>query len=412
MHDSTSIWASADAREQAATTAATSVRLAQCKVTGLHLSERPLANSGDLAPRWAALAKRPLVANIFYEPEYAIPARLPFGDGVRILAIHADASPNAPLLGLWPFRVARLRWGLPLPVLLGWTHPFAASGVPLLDRDRATEALTALFNIPSTFPGLPRRALLPLLPDEGPFAEALARLQGTLGLREARTESHDRAYLTPRPAADPLAHLSSGSRSKLRQEYRRLEKEGPITLDVVEAPGELGAALDNYLELEAKGWKGRAGTAIPSSPAESEFIRGVVSNLGAQGRVRIDRLKLGERVIASSITYRNGATAWYAKISFDEEFAKNSPGSQLVVKVTEAMNADSSLTFADSCAPPLHPLMRRFWPERMDISNRLLELDGGDMLFPLAAKLEEQRPRARDYFHAWKRWLKDRRKAA
>jgi hypothetical protein len=387
-------------------------RFAQCKVTGLHLSERPLAGSGDLAARWAELAKRSLVANIFYEPEYAIPARLPFGDGVRILAIHADGTPNAPLLGLWPFRIARFRWGLPLPVLQGWAHPFAASGVPLLDRDRSSEALTALFNIPSSFPGLPRRALLPLVPDEGPFAEAIARLQKDLGLREARTESHDRAFFTPRLAADTMAHLSSGSRSKLRQEYRRLEKEGPVTLAVAEAPEDLARALETYLDLEAKGWKGRAGTAIPESAAETEFIRDVVRSLGAEGRVRIDELKLGERVIASSITYRNGATAWYAKISFDEEFAKNSPGSQLVLKVTEAMNADPSLGFADSCAPPLHPLMRRFWSERMNLSNRMLEMAGKDALFPLAVRLEQERPKLREYYHTAKRWLKDRRKAA
>lgn len=388
------------------------VRFAQCTATGLHLSERPLEGGGDLAARWAALAKRSLVANIFYEPEYAIPARLPFGNGVRILAVHADGSPNAPLLGVWPFRVARMRWGLPLPVMLGWTHPFAASGVPLLDRDRAAEALSALLGAPSSLPGLPRRALMPQVPDEGPFADVLAGLQKDFGLREARTESHDRAYFTPGLAADTLAHLSSGSRSKLRQEYRRLEKEGPVTLNAVEAPEELGSALETYLELEAKGWKGRAGTAIPESAAETEFIRGVVRNLGAEGRVRIDELKLGERVIASSITYRNGRTAWYAKISFDEDFAKNSPGSQLVVKVTEAMNADPSLGFVDSCAPPLHPLMRRFWPERMNLSHRMLELAGKDALFPLAVKLEEQRPKAREYYHAAKRWLNERRKAA
>jgi len=385
---------------------------AKCPATGLHVSLRPLDGVREIAPAWSDLAKRALTANIFYEPQFALPARLPFGDGVQLLAIHADQSPSAPLLGVWPFRLSRLRWGVPLPVLLGWTHPFAASGVPLLDADRADEALTALYHLPSAFPGLPRRALMPLLPDQGPFADALGAVQARLGLREARTEGHDRAIFTPRANADTTAHLSSGSRSKLRQEYRRLEKDGPVTLRVVESVRELGPALETYLELEAKGWKGRAGTAIPSSPAETEFMRGVVGDLGVEGRARIDELRLGDRVIASSITYRNGATAWYAKISFDEEFAKNSPGSQLVLKVTEAMNADPSLGFVDSCAPPLHPLMRRFWPERIDISNRLLELAGGDMLFPLAAKLEEQRPKARDYFHAAKRWLKDRRKPA
>ncbi len=390
---------------------AATARTARCAATGLALSLRPLAGGQAIAAAWADLAGRALAPNIFYEPEYALPAARPFGHGVQLLAVHADAAPGAPLLAVWPFRVARFRWGVPLAAVIGWQHPFAASGAPLIDRERCDEALDALLAVAACF-GLPRRALLPLIPDEGPLAEALDRAMTRRGLRESRTEGHDRALFTPGKEGDVLAHLSSGSRSKLRQEYRRLEKEGAVSLNVVEAPEELGRALDTYLELEARGWKGRAGTAIPESAAETDFIRGVVRNLGAQGRVRFNELRLGERVIASSITYRHGAAAWYAKISFDEEFARNSPGSQLVVKVTEAMNADASLGFVDSCAPPLHPLMRRFWPERMSLSHRMMELAGGDAFFPLAVKLEEQRPRARAAYHAARNWLNRRRTTA
>lgn len=386
------------------------IQTATCGTTGLRLSLRALRDSHGIAAEWSALGSRALTPNIFYEPEYAVPAAIPFGDGVQLLAVHADGADGGPLIGVWPFHVARMRWGVPLPLLFGWTHPFAATGVPLLDKDRAEEALTTLLLAPSAF-GLPRRALMPLVPDESAFAEKLARVQQKLGLREARTEGHDRAFFTPRLAEDTQAHLSSSSRSKLRQELRRLEKEGAVTLHAAEMPDDTARALDTYLELEAKGWKGRAGTAIPNRQGEVEFMRGSVRNLAEQGRVRIDELKLGERVIASSITYRNGGTAWYAKISFDEEFSKNSPGSQLVLKVTEAMNADPSLTFVDSCAPPLHPLMRRFWPERMNVSHRMLELGGKDMLFGLAVKLEEQRPKARELYHKARAWLKDRRKA-
>lgn len=376
-------------------------RTATCAVTGLTLSLRPLVASSSLEREWHALSARALVANVFYEPEFAMAAALPFGGGVMLVAAHADGGPQAPLLGVWPVRVSRLRWGLPVATLLGWSHPFAASGVPLVDRDRGDEALTALFGAASAF-GLPTRALLPLVPDEGPFAELLGRVAARLKLRESRTEEHDRAYLTPTPGADVTAHLSSGSRSKLRQEMRRLEKDGPVTLESVRDAAAVPAALEDYLRLEAEGWKGRMGTAIPSSPAETQFMRELVGRLAGQGRVSIDRLLLGQRVVASSITYRNGSTAWYAKISHDEEFAKNSPGSQLVLKVTEGFNADRTLAFVDSCAPPLHPLMRRFWPERMALANRLVELGAGDALFPLAALLERKRPLVRAWYHALK----------
>ncbi len=412
MHDRVNLEQMAsEARQKAEArqTVSGPVRTGVCQATGLYLSIRPLQDGHDIAEAWAALSKRTLTANIFYEPDFAIPAYLPFGNGVNILAIQTDSLHGAPLLGVWPFEQQRFRWGVPLAVLAGWRHPFAASGVPLIDSVRAREALSALLNVSRTFPDLPARALLPLVPDEGAFADVLKELQGDLRLRESRGESHDRAILSPTIDNEPLAHLSSGSRSKLRQEYRRLEKEGPITLDSVESPDRLADALDVYLALEAKGWKGRAGTAIPSSPAETEFMRGVTQNLGAKGRIRIDQLKLGKRVIASSITYRNGSSAWYAKISYDEDFSKNSPGSQLVIKVTEAMNADPALAFVDSCAPPLHPLMRRFWPERINISNRTIELRKRDAMFPLAARMEHERSKLRDRVHAARKWIKARR---
>jgi hypothetical protein len=86
-----------------------SIRSATCSLTGLHLTERSLQEGEAIATKWADLAKRALVANIFYEPEYALPGGLPFGDGVRLLAIHADATPDAPVIGAWPFRIARFR---------------------------------------------------------------------------------------------------------------------------------------------------------------------------------------------------------------------------------------------------------------------------------------------------------------
>src|SRR5690242_734568 len=87
------------------TGSAAGLRTATCPATGLHVSLRPLDQGRDIAAAWSELAKRSLTANIFYEPQFALPAKLPFGGGVQLLAIHADQSPSAPLLGVWPFRL-------------------------------------------------------------------------------------------------------------------------------------------------------------------------------------------------------------------------------------------------------------------------------------------------------------------
>jgi hypothetical protein len=283
-------------------------------------------------------------------------------------------------------------------------HPFASLGVPLIDAAQAKEALVCLLSVHQSVPGLPPRAFLPQVPDEGPFAQLLDQVTDELGLRTASLDRYERASWTQQANADAYATLSSGSRSKLRQEYRRLEREGTIVFETLTDRDDIERGLEDYLELEAFGWKGRAGTAIPQSAEETAFMRQVVRDYAGQGRVKIDQLRIGSTTLASSITYLSGTHAWYAKISFNENFAKNSPGSQLVLKVTEKWNAGTTILTADSCAPPGHPLMRRFWGSRFWLSNRVLELNGGDTLFPLVPRLERLRTKMRE--------LKDRARTA
>lgn len=371
------------------------------KVT-LSVMLRSLRPEEGIADQWRALGARALVPNLFYEIEYAQAAALAFGKGVKLLTVHLGQDGTGKMVAAWPVRVSRFRWGVPLRVLGGWAHPFAASGVPLLDPDYAEPALAALLGAGKSLAGLPPRVFMPLLPDEGPFRGVLDRVQAENGLRVSRTETHDRSYWARGQAENPQASLSTSTRSKLRQEFRRLERGGPVELESITEPSELKSALDDYLELELNGWKGRAGTAIPQSAEETAFVTQLVDELGKRGRVRIDRLRQNGMTLASSITYLNGANAWYAKISYNEEHAKNSPGSHLVLMVSELMRTEGTLDFVDSCAPPDHPLMRKFWHDRFWLSNALIERSGGDRLFELAAALERLRPSVRDAVHALK----------
>jgi CelD/BcsL family acetyltransferase involved in cellulose biosynthesis len=368
------------------------IRTGYCSATGARVTIRPLADAEPLAGAWRALARRALTQNIFYEPEYAIPASLAFGKGVLLATVENNPG---ELQAIWPFRVRRSRWGLPIGVLEGWGHPFAALGIPLVDQEQAETALKALLNFPTIFPRLPRRAFLPLVPDNDAFAELLLAVQTNGRLREARTEGHDRAELLS-GTVDPYAHQSPVTRSKRRRDVRRLEKLGTVSLQTATSVDDVMAYLAEYLELEASGWKGRAGTAIPQSAGEAAFLTRAVNELAADGRVRVDRLCVDATTVASTITYLSDELAWYAKTSFNEDYAKYSPGSVLVMKLTDALLADPSIKRVDSCAPPHHPLLRSFWGGRFRLSNRIVELQSGDRLFPLAAALEEGRLRLRE----------------
>jgi hypothetical protein len=122
--------------------------------------------------------------------------------------------------------------------------------------------------------------------------------------------------------------------------------------------------------------------------------------LSSQGRIKIHRLKLDGTTLASSVAYFSASMAWYAQISFDESQARNSPGSHLVMYVTEELLRDPSVTWADSCAPAGHPL--KFWSESLSISNRLIDASSADPFFRLAVELERLRLKAADIWAAYK----------
>ncbi|MET3409278.1 GNAT family N-acetyltransferase [Methylobacterium sp. 1030] len=378
---------------------------------GLVAAVRPLDGAAPWVPAWRALGRASLVRNPFYEAGYALAARDAFGAGVRLLLV-ADRPPEAPgarLLAAWPFRPSRRRWGVPLPLLVGWTHGYAPFGAPLLDGAAPEAALAGLLAAPGAL-GLPPRLLLPNAPTDGPLPELLTACGG----RRAAYWPHDRGLLDltgrgPEARASYLGHLSGQRRRKLRRARARLEAAGPVTFEILAAPESLGPALDAHVALEAAGWKGQAGTSLAQRPAEIAFLRAALADLsadlsadlgadlgahlGAADGVRIARLRRGDRLLASLILPVTGREAWVLKIANDETRPETAPGVQLVHRLTEAVaGGDWPIDRIDSCAPPDFALGTTFWTARRPIAHLLVEA-GRDPLFPVARTLERARER-------------------
>lgn len=366
---------------------------------GLVACLRPLDPSAPWREAWAALGREAFEQNPFHEADFALAAARAFGSGVRLLIV-SDRPPEAEgarLLAVWPFRRARARWGLPLPVLMGWAHGFCAYGVPLLDGAEPERALAGLLQAPRAL-ALSPRLLMPNLPSEGAFADLLAAHLARAGTRSAAYWSHERALLdlsglTPEERAGYLAHMPGERRRKLRQRLARLEAPGPVSFETLRHPQALAAGIEDYIALEAAGWKGRAGTAVAVSDAETAFMREMVAGLGRRGGVRIDRLRRDGRTLAASVLLSSRDTQWCLKIAHDEAVARHSPGVQLVHRVTQDILSGHGPTYVDSCAAPDYRLGEMFWTGRRGIAHRLIEADGGDSVFALAAGLERARER-------------------
>jgi len=112
--------------------------------------------------------------------------------------------------------------GLPLPVLVGWIHPYAPFGAPLVDRDQGEAVLAAWLEHVATEPQLPDVMLLPYLPTDGALAQALDAVMARRGGQSACFAQHRRALLAP--ADDRASYLDQSVGAKKRKELRRQRK--------------------------------------------------------------------------------------------------------------------------------------------------------------------------------------------
>jgi hypothetical protein len=277
---------------------------------------------------------------------------------------------------------------------VGWTHPYAPLGTPLVDRDLAQPTIAAWLDHLALRTDLPKLMLLPLCPIEGAFAQAFDSALARRGDRCVLFGTHRRALLMPADERASYVERAVGSKKlkELRRQKRRLGDAGVVMWSIASESAALASALQDFLDLEAGGWKGRAGTAAKSDPEIRAFMEAAVPQLACDGKARIARLFLDARPIAAIILLRSGDTEWCWKIAYDESVAQASPGVQILIDVTQALLDDMSVTRADSCATPDHPMIDHIWRERLALSDRLIGVSpAGAASFALARALETGR---------------------
>ena len=352
---------------------------------------RWLADLLSVANDWRDLAARTIEPNIFYEPGFALAAATAFGNDIGAVLVWSGTTPRQ-LLGFFPARVSARRYGLRLPVLVGWTHPYGPLGTPLVDCEAAEPVIAAWLSYIAGNPALPGLVLLRLIAEDEPFAAALGtRLQRTQ-MPCADFARHHRALLAPR---NDRAHyldnaLSARRHRELRRTGRRLSDAGALLFTAASEPAAIAAAIEDFLAIEASGWKGQAGTAAAHHEEATSFIKMALAALAAEGKVAIHRLLLDGRPIAAAVTLHSGDTAWYWKTAYDETFARFAPGVLLSAALTEELADNPAIARTDSCAAPGNPMLDHIWSERLALCNRMIAVRP-EAPFARACRLEALR---------------------
>ncbi|MCW4116535.1 GNAT family N-acetyltransferase [Aurantimonas sp. MSK8Z-1] len=337
----------------------------------------PLA-AFDLIAELDFLARRAVEPNVFFAPQFLVPAMPRLDDrSVRLMVVRDETDMRSRLRLLMPYSVERAGLMRGPATIRAWTHPFGPLGTLLLDEDDPQSTVASLFEAlarPSL--GLPDVLVLPDLRIGERMAQTVFEVAERLGLSLEIVNRSDRAaYVRD---ADPQSYVARAVTGKRRREFRRQERllagQGAVGFSVARTPGHVRHALEDFLALEASGWKGRARSAMLLDRYRSAFAREAVDRLAAEDRVRIFTLTLAGTPIASLVGFQMGGEFFAWKTAYDEAQAPASPGLHLMTRVTEHLAADPGVKRADSCAVPDHFLMNRVWKQRIDIATLVVGL--------------------------------------
>lgn len=337
--------------------------------------------------RWRRLSDNAIEPNGYYLPEWelAVNASAQARTDVSALTAVADVTSTGNdtprLIGLLPAITAWRAYGLPLPALVS-ADPYGTLATPLLDRDKADEAVGKLINQARNAGA--RALILRDMTLDGAAMQAFTRVLKSSGLKPRILQSHARASLDATRNAEDLLRDALGPKKlkELRRQRNRLADHGDVIFTIATAPSEIKRDLGIFLALEASGWKARRGTALAQHDGDAAFIRRAVYDAAARGNCEIVTLHAGETPVASGIVLRHLDRAFYFKLGVDEDFAKFSPGVQLTLELTRHMCADDAITMVDSTAIPGHPMIDPIWRGRLAIGDVLIPLNNRDPFVP------------------------------
>lgn len=267
-------------------------------------------------PQWEKLVEEAIEPNPFYEPWVLLPSlhAYPHQD-LRTVVVWQDGR----LAGLFPFQAGRSFRGLPVPSFRSWRHPDMLICTPLVHAKYVDRCLA----------GLLKSGIAPLIEFDwiyagGAFYGALAEAADECGLPWMVTDLYLRATLER--GRDPRTRFNSNMKNNLRRWQTRLAAAGELT-PVRLAPGDdIARWTEEFLRLEASGWKGEGGTALACREERRRFATELFAEAFRRGRLLITGLDLAGKPLTRHVVLVGGEAGFTYKIAYDEAYASHSPG--------------------------------------------------------------------------------------
>ncbi len=325
---------------------------------------------------WEELVSAALEPNVFYEPWVLLPAvghlrgtaRLRF---VLIFAPDRTRRHGPPILcGLFPLERTRLPHS-PIGLIRLWRHWYCSLCTPLLRADRAHDCLMVFLDWLASNPETGALVELEFITADGPFYQVLVDCLNQRRVPLFVSDCFTRALF--RPSADPgvyvRAALSGKRRKEVLRQANRLAELGRVDYVALEPKDDPVPWIEDFLRLEAAGWKGREGSALASRPTDRDFFVRVATEAARRGRLMMLSLRLDGRPIACKCSFRAEPGSFAFKICYDESYARFSPGLHLEIENVRRLHNTPGIEWMDSCAVRDHFMINRLWLQRRTIQT-------------------------------------------
>lgn len=331
----------------------------------------PLRLEGD----WQDLARDAAEPNAFAEPWFAAPS-------LRNLEIERELRmvevwDGTVLIGLLPLCMSGTYAHLPIPHAENWLHSQSFLGTPLIRRGREQEFWVAALQILDGESWVGSFLHLSKLIEGGPVFQGLVAAARQLGRRCDVVHRHDRALLES--DLPPEAYYEQTVRKKKRKELKRLSNRlaelGRVETSRLTSREELVPWCDDFLRLEASGWKGQGGTALTCDASTKAFFRESIEAAFDECKLAFLRLDLDGRAIAMLVNFLAPPGSFSFKIAFDEDYARFSPGVLIQIENLQILN-EPEVAWMDSCAVEDHPMINSLWGERRRLVQATVPLRG------------------------------------
>jgi CelD/BcsL family acetyltransferase involved in cellulose biosynthesis len=124
---------------------------------------------------------------------------------------------------------------------------------------------------------------------------------------------------------------------KLQQNIRRYENRAKslgvaLRMDVLRGETDVLAGVERFAELEGRGWKGKEGTALASTPEQLQFYSALMGQFAAQGKAQVFELWGNDRLLASRLAITSASRLVMLKTTFDETQRELASGRLLLHK--------------------------------------------------------------------------------